>query len=185
MASAAPIRGVQPGTTTAAPSLLVIIRKVRKTALLTLQNAAGQRRGVAHDHPDSTQAFAEKAQETFAKAHNSAAEQYGEGERAHRVAYSALKRKWQSKGDRWVEKGQAGAFGPPGRQPAGTPEPGQDTSVLSDSKYVSVITKSHTPHFFALQRRCDRSLCCRSDSVLASPQRGQLRRGRRLFDSHQ
>ena len=45
-----------------------------------------------------------KAQRTFAKAHDSAAEQYGEGERANRVAYSALKHTHEKVGDHWEPK---------------------------------------------------------------------------------
>ena len=40
-----------------------------------------------------------KAQRTFAKAHDSAVETYGEGERAHRVAYGAVKHDDQPRGD--------------------------------------------------------------------------------------
>jgi cation transport regulator ChaB len=49
-----------------------------------------------------------KAQRTFAKAHDSAAEEYGEGERAHRVAYSALKHTHEKVGDHWEQKGRKG-----------------------------------------------------------------------------
>jgi len=45
-----------------------------------------------------------KAQRTFAKAHDAAAEEYGEGERAHRVAYSALKHSYEKVGDHWEPK---------------------------------------------------------------------------------
>ena len=38
--------------------------------------------------PSTLQKSSAKAQRTFAKAHDAAAEQYGEGERAHRVAYA-------------------------------------------------------------------------------------------------
>lgn len=41
--------------------------------------------------PSTLQKSDAKAQRTFAKTHDSAAEEYGDGERAHRVAYSALK----------------------------------------------------------------------------------------------
>ncbi len=50
----------------------------------------------------------DKAQRTYAKAHDSAAETYGEGERAHRTAYSALKHQFEKHGDRWVQKDQMG-----------------------------------------------------------------------------
>ena len=36
-----------------------------------------------------------KAQRTWAKAHDSAVETYGEGERAHRTAYAALKHSFE------------------------------------------------------------------------------------------
>ena len=49
-----------------------------------------------------------KAQRTFAKAHDSAVEQYGEGERAHRVAYDALKYSFERIGDHWEPKSQKG-----------------------------------------------------------------------------
>jgi cation transport regulator ChaB len=49
-----------------------------------------------------------KAQRTFAKAHDSAVEQYGEGERAHRVAYDALKHSFERIGDHWEPKSQKG-----------------------------------------------------------------------------
>src|SRR3954447_3130522 len=49
-----------------------------------------------------------KAQRTFAKAHDSAADEYGEGERAHRVAFSALKHSYEKVGDHWEAKDQRG-----------------------------------------------------------------------------
>jgi hypothetical protein len=49
-----------------------------------------------------------KAQRTFAKAHDSAAESYGEGERAHRAAYSALKHTHEKVGDHWEPKNGKG-----------------------------------------------------------------------------
>lgn len=49
-----------------------------------------------------------KAQRTFAKAHDSAAEAYGEGQRAHRVAYSALKHSYEKVGDHWEAKDTKG-----------------------------------------------------------------------------
>lgn len=59
-----------------------------------------------------------KAQRTFAKAHDSAAETYGEGERAHRTAYGALKHSYEKVGDHWERKG-GGRRGPSDAQSAG------------------------------------------------------------------
>jgi cation transport regulator ChaB len=49
-----------------------------------------------------------KAQRTFAKAHDAGAEQYGSEERAHRVAYAALKHSFEKVGDRWERKRRKG-----------------------------------------------------------------------------
>jgi cation transport regulator ChaB len=53
-----------------------------------------------------------KAQRTFAEAHDSAAEQYGEGERAHRTAYAALKHSYERVDDHWEKKGTPGPSDP-------------------------------------------------------------------------
>jgi len=58
-----------------------------------------------------------KAQRTFAKAHDSAVEEYGEGERAHRVAYAALKHSFEKVGDRWEPKDRKGPSDPRAKNP--------------------------------------------------------------------
>jgi cation transport regulator ChaB len=58
--------------------------------------------------PSTLQKSDAKAQRTFAKAHDAAAKEYGEGERAHRVAYSALKHSYEKVGDHWEAKGKKG-----------------------------------------------------------------------------
>ncbi|WP_099025498.1 ChaB family protein [Mycolicibacterium palauense] len=58
--------------------------------------------------PSTLQKSGKKAQRTFAKAHDGAAKEYGEGERAHRVAYSTLKRKFEKVGDHWEKKDKKG-----------------------------------------------------------------------------
>ena len=67
--------------------------------------------------PSTLRRSPERAQRTFAKTHDSAAEQYGEGERAHRTAYAALKQTHERKGDRWVAKDEKGPSDPRSRQP--------------------------------------------------------------------
>lgn len=49
-----------------------------------------------------------KAQRTFAEAHDSAVAQYGDGKRAHRVAYAALKHAYEKVDDRWAPKSNKG-----------------------------------------------------------------------------
>jgi cation transport regulator ChaB len=67
--------------------------------------------------PDTLKRSPEKAQETFAKAHDSAVETYGEGERAHRVAYGALKHQFEKVGDHWEPKGHKGPSDPRSKNP--------------------------------------------------------------------
>ena len=66
--------------------------------------------------PETLERSSAKAQRTFAKAHDRAVEQYGEGERAHRTAYAALKQTHERKGDRWVAKDQPGPSDPRSKQ---------------------------------------------------------------------
>lgn len=49
-----------------------------------------------------------KAQETFAKTHDAAVEEYGEGRRAHQTAYSSLKHSFEKVGDHWEPKKRRG-----------------------------------------------------------------------------
>jgi cation transport regulator ChaB len=49
-----------------------------------------------------------KAQRTYAKALDSAHEEYGDEERAHRTAYAALKHSFEKVGDHWEPKDHKG-----------------------------------------------------------------------------
>jgi cation transport regulator ChaB len=60
------------------------------------------------DMPDTVRRSSAKAQRTWAKTHDSAVEQYGEGRRAHQTAFDALKYTFEKKGDRWVRKDRKG-----------------------------------------------------------------------------
>ena len=53
-----------------------------------------------------------KARRTWGKAHDSAVETYGEGERAHRTAFAALKHSFEKVGDRWQPKKEKGPSDP-------------------------------------------------------------------------
>ena len=66
--------------------------------------------------PDTLKRSPKKAQRTWAKAHDSAVETYGEGERAHRTAFSALKHSFEKVGDRWVAKDRKGPSDPRARE---------------------------------------------------------------------
>ena len=79
-----------------------------------------------------------KAQRTWAKAHDSAVETYGEGERAHRTAFSALKHSFEKVGDRWQPKKEKGPSDPQAAKGGGSARKGGKTfggvDVLGNSK---------------------------------------------------
>lgn len=58
--------------------------------------------------PSTLQRSSAKAQRTFAKAHDAAAKEYGSEQRAHRVAYAALKHSFEKVGDHWELKKKPG-----------------------------------------------------------------------------
>lgn len=60
------------------------------------------------DMPSTLKRSPKKAQETYAKAHDSAVDTYGEGERAHRTAFSAVKHSYEKVGDHWEPKDHKG-----------------------------------------------------------------------------
>jgi cation transport regulator ChaB len=66
--------------------------------------------------PDTLKRSGKKAQRTFAKTHDAAVEQYGEGERAHRTALASLKHTHEKRGDRWVPKDEPGPSDPRSRK---------------------------------------------------------------------
>jgi cation transport regulator ChaB len=60
------------------------------------------------DMPSTIQRSSKKAQDTWGKTHDAAVDQYGEGERAHRTAFSSLKHSFEKVGDHWEEKDEKG-----------------------------------------------------------------------------
>ncbi|MEJ3744744.1 ChaB family protein [Actinomycetes bacterium KLBMP 9797] len=58
--------------------------------------------------PSTLKRSPKKAQETWAKTHDSAVETYGEGERAHRTAFSSVKHSFEKVGDHWEPKNGKG-----------------------------------------------------------------------------
>src|SRR3954471_15560858 len=66
----------------------------------------------SNDQPSTVARSGKKARETWGATHDSAAEQYGDGERAHRTAYSALKHTHEKVGDHWEPKDRKGPSDP-------------------------------------------------------------------------
>jgi cation transport regulator ChaB len=58
--------------------------------------------------PSTVARSGKKARRTFAKAHDSAVDEYGSGERAMRTAWSALKHTHEKVGDHWERKDKKG-----------------------------------------------------------------------------
>src|SRR5919202_2016588 len=67
-----------------------------------------------------------KAQRTWAKAHDSAVETYGEGERSHRTAFSALKHTHEKVGDHWEPKDEYGPSDDHAAEGRTSPKPTQE-----------------------------------------------------------
>ncbi len=95
--------------------------------------------------PSTLQRSGKKAQETFAEAHDSAAETYGDEERAHRVAYSALKHTHEKVGDHWEPKEN---YGPSDQQAKG----GKDTSRETKG---GVDANASKEHLYELAKKLD------------------------------
>jgi cation transport regulator ChaB len=68
------------------------------------------------DLPDTLKRSPKKIQRTYQKALDSAHEEYGSEERAHRTAWAAVKHIAKKKGDHWVLKDEKGPSDPQARQ---------------------------------------------------------------------
>jgi hypothetical protein len=116
----------------------------------------------------------DKAKRTFAKAHDSAVKEYGEGERAHRVAYSALKHSYEKVGDHWEEKDQRGPSDE--RAESGGPQ-------AKGKSAEGVNANASKKHLVEVARRLDipgRSTMTKDDlvSAIEKANRRQTRRSR-------
>jgi cation transport regulator ChaB len=97
--------------------------------------------------PSTIQRSDSKAQRTYAKTHDSAVEEYGEGERAHRTAYSALKHTHEKVADHWEPK-SGGRKGPSDAKAAG----GRGTKASTKG---GVDANAPKTHLMELARKAD------------------------------
>ena len=88
--------------------------------------------------PSTLQRSAKKAQRTFAKAYDAAADQYGSAKRANQVAWAAVKHSFEKVGDHW-EKKDGGKKGPSDAQAAG----GRNTNRKTAGGVDANATKTH------------------------------------------
>jgi cation transport regulator ChaB len=88
--------------------------------------------------PSTLRRSPKKAQRTFAKAHDSAAGEYGDEKRANQVAWAAVKHSFEKVGDHW-EKKAGGRKGPSDAQAAG----GRNTNRPTKGGVDANATKGH------------------------------------------
>ena len=86
--------------------------------------------------PGTLKRSPKKAQDTYAETHDSAVEQYGEGERAHRTAFAAVKHSFEKVGDHWEPKAKKG---PSDAKAAG----GRDTRAKTAGGVDANASKAH------------------------------------------
>ena len=97
--------------------------------------------------PSTLQRSPQKAQRTFAKAHDSAIGEYGDEKRANQVAWAAVKHSFEKVGDRWQAKA-GGRKGPSDAPAAG----GKNTDRTTKGGVDANATKAH---LLALARKLD------------------------------
>src|SRR5918995_4575487 len=88
--------------------------------------------------PSTLRRSPKKAQRTFAKAHDSAADEYGDEKRANQVGWAAVKHSFEKVGDHW-EKKERGKKGPSDAQAAG----GRNTNRKTAGGVDANATKDH------------------------------------------
>src|SRR5437764_13159541 len=86
--------------------------------------------------PSTLERSPAKAQRTFAKAHDSAADEYGDERRANQVAWAAVKHSFEKVGDHWEKKGKKG---PSDEQAKG----GRNTNKQTKGGVDANASKSH------------------------------------------
>jgi cation transport regulator ChaB len=113
--------------------------------------------------PSTLQRSVKKARDTWSAAHDSAVEQYGEGERAHRVAFAALKHGFEKVGDHWEAKARKGPSDKQAERSGATARKGGRTAGGVDAN-------ASKRHLYALAQRLDirgRSTMAKADLVEA------------------
>ena len=98
--------------------------------------------------PSTLRRSPKKAQRTWSKAHDAAVEEYGEGERAHRTAFAALKHGFEKVGDHWEAKERKG---PSDRQASASGA----TARRGGRTAGGVDANASKKHLYDLARRLD------------------------------
>jgi hypothetical protein len=96
--------------------------------------------------PSTIRRSSKKAQDTWAKTHDAAVDEYGEGERSHRTAYASLKHSFEKVGDHWEPKAEKG----PSDAQAAKKRPSRDGETAE-----GVDANATKSHLMAVARELD------------------------------
>jgi cation transport regulator ChaB len=98
--------------------------------------------------PSTLRRSPKKAQDTYAETHDSAVDQYGEGARAHRTAFAAVKHSFEKVGDHWEPKDHKG--------PSDAQAAKRGTAARRGGKTAGGVDASASKqHLYGLARRLD------------------------------
>lgn len=126
--------------------------------------------------PSTLRRSDEKAQRTFAHAYDAAIEQYdGDEERAHRVAFAALKHTHEKVGDRWRPKEE---YGPSDARAEGS---GPDSATPTAGGVDANASKAHL-YDIARELRIEGRSRMSKDELVEAIGRENDRRSRRALE---
>ena len=73
---------------------------------MSLEGGAGIVKFVIRDRDAKFTAAFDAAQDAFTRAYEEAVQLYGKGDQAYRAAFTALKQRFEKRGDQWIAKHQ-------------------------------------------------------------------------------
>ncbi|KQX08191.1 MULTISPECIES: ChaB family protein [unclassified Leifsonia] len=86
------------------------------------------------------------AQEIWLETHDAAVKSYGEGERAHRTAFAALKHQYEKVGDHWEAKAEWGPSDEGAAQPGASGDTAGGVDANASKRHLYDIAKClHVP----------------------------------------
>lgn len=112
------------------------------------------------------------AQDIWSATHDAAVETYGEGERAHRTAFSALKHQYEKVGDHWEKKEERG--------------PSDEGAMSRDGETAGGVNANATKkHLLEVAKRLDVRGRTRmsKDELVDAIQKANARESRRSLDA--
>jgi hypothetical protein len=96
--------------------------------------------------PGTLQRSCREAQETFLRALDDAVRTHGAGDQAHRIAYLALKQKFEKRGDHWIAKDKPADCGGRESRSACCPQEQQRAADPAAGIVTRVLSRRPVPH---------------------------------------